>query len=370
MKDFRLFNVYDFLMDDDFIRWVRLRRKEDTEFWNQWLAQHPGKHMVIAEAKSILETLIADETVLSEAEKETEIQRLLFTIKSEPVAEQEVPVRRLNPMRKAWYIAASFFIILAVGTGYYLLQTKKTAGTYDYAAVIPQKRLIENVNTSDKAVKLRLPDESVITLSPNSRIAYSSDFDSAETRDIYLLGEAVFTVTKNPSRPFRVFANEIVTKVLGTSFLVRSFENDSTIKVVVKTGKVSVYSQASAKETSTPNQLGGIILTPNQELVYKREIQKFQKILLENPAMVVPDVADKNLNYEEADLETVFSQLSKNYGVNIVFDGELLKNCTITADLRMVPFFEKLDLICKAIGAGYEVIDGQVVIQSSGCDGI
>ena len=91
-----------------------------------------------------------------------------------------------------------------------------------------------------------MPDESTVELAANSRIAYANNFDSAGTRDVYLSGEAFFKVTKNPCRPFRVFANEIVTKVLGTSFSVRSFEKDTVIQVTVRTGKVSVYSQAVA----------------------------------------------------------------------------------------------------------------------------
>ena len=31
MKDFRLFDIYDFLMDEDFIRWVKEGRKADNE---------------------------------------------------------------------------------------------------------------------------------------------------------------------------------------------------------------------------------------------------------------------------------------------------------------------------------------------------
>src|SRR4026208_156161 len=57
MKDFRLFDIYDFLTDDDFIRWVQEARKEDNEFWNDWLAQHPDKHLTIEEARRILQTL-------------------------------------------------------------------------------------------------------------------------------------------------------------------------------------------------------------------------------------------------------------------------------------------------------------------------
>jgi len=214
-----------------------------------------------------------------------------------------------------------------------------------------------------------LPDQSVVELAPDSRIAYPNNFDSNNTRDVYLSGEAFFKVTKNPARPFRVFANEIVTKVLGTSFIVRSFEADTVIQVTVKTGKVSVYSQANkTKLDDSSSQYSGIILTPNQELVYKRLEQQFQKSLLANPAEIIPRGGDQeNMVYDEAPLEKVFGQLGKNYGINIVYDVELLKKCTVTADLRNESFYRKLDLICKAIGADYEIIDGQIVIVTKGC---
>jgi transmembrane sensor len=110
-----------------------------------------------------------------------------------------------------------------------------------------------------------------------------------------------------------------------------------------------------------------IILTPNQQLVYERMGQSFQKVLLSNPAIIVPTGTERSLVYDEAPLDRVFSDLSKVYGINIVFDSEMLKKCTVTADLMNEPFYRKLDLICSAIDAHYEVIDGQVVIESSGC---
>jgi ferric-dicitrate binding protein FerR (iron transport regulator) len=164
-------------------------------------------------------------------------------------------------------------------------------------------------------------------------------------------------------------ANEIVTKVLGTSFTVRSFDKDSIIQVTVRTGNVSVYSQANTRiaETTLPNQLGGIILTPNQELVYKRSNREFKKTLLQNPIVITPAVDEKIMLYDDTPIEKVFAQLSRIYGINIVYDDDLLKKCAVTADLRNEVFYRKLDLICKAIGATYEIIDGQVVVQSNGC---
>jgi type II secretory pathway component GspD/PulD (secretin) len=71
--------------------------------------------------------------------------------------------------------------------------------------------------------------------------------------------------------------------------------------------------------------------------------------------------------YDDAPLDKVFGDLSKVYGINIVFDNELLKKCTVTADLSSETFYQKLTLICSAIDAHYELIDGQVVIESTGC---
>ncbi len=35
MKDFRLYDIMDFVMDEDFIRWVQEKRPADEAYWNQ-----------------------------------------------------------------------------------------------------------------------------------------------------------------------------------------------------------------------------------------------------------------------------------------------------------------------------------------------
>jgi hypothetical protein len=375
MKDYRLFDISDFVLDEDFIRWVNEAKRADNDFWNNWLSVNQDKYMIVAEARKILESIRIEELVITVEERENEINRLLVTINEEGSSDEVVgprPPGRLATLPKKiwWYVAASILIVVVGITGYILQNDDKGSRQFAYHVVTPSKHLIESVNTSEKPIRLKLPDESIVELAPNSRIGYPNNFDSSDTRDVYLSGEAFFTVTKNPARPFRVFANEIVTKVLGTSFNIRSFETDTVIQVTVRTGKVSVSSQTNeTKNSKSTTQLGGIILTPNQELVYKRSEQKFQKTLLEEPTEILPKTAyQESMLYEEAPLEKVFSQLSKNYGINIVYDVELLKTCTVTADLRNEPFYRKLDLICKAIGAAYEIMDGQIVIVTKGCD--
>jgi ferric-dicitrate binding protein FerR (iron transport regulator) len=367
MKDFRLYDISDFVMDEDFIRWIHEQREEDNLFWNTWLQQHPDKHLVVATARRIVESIQFEQSNINESQVEREVSRLMHTISTQQTPQQPKPEKGTVAAFKWWY-AAAVLLLCITGTWYFYIRGTSVR-PFAYSSMVAAKQLIEHANTTDKPLVLTLPDGSRITLGSKSRLSYAHTFGSADTakngatRDVYLLGEAFFEVTKNPHRPFRVFANEIVTKVLGTSFTVRSFEKDTTIQVTVRTGKVSVYAQAA---TPASAKMSEIILTPNQQLVYERTGQKFQKVLLTNPIMIAPPV-ERSLVYDDAPLEKVFGDLSKVYGINIVFDSDLLKKCTVTADLSNESFYQKLSLICSAIDAHYELIDGQVVIESTGC---
>jgi transmembrane sensor len=367
MKDGRLFDIADFVMDEDFIRWVYDRRPEDERFWQQWLERHPDKQLVVAEARRILESLHIPETPVSEALLEQETGRLLQTIR---ITEQEPPAHSSRRRIPKWiYAAAAVLLPLIAFLIYSIYQPQQQAApAFSYASVTASRQLHEQANAGAHPLTLTLPDGSSVELSPNSRIAYAGNFDTTAARDVYLSGEAFFQVAADPNRPFRVFANNIVTKVLGTSFRVRSFDSDTTIAVTVRTGKVSVYAQAlSGGRETAAERPSEVILMPNQQLVYEKAAQTFQKLLLEAPQLIDPDTREEQMIYEEKPLAAVFEALSKAYDIHIVYDEELLKHCTVTADLRNEPFYHKLDLICRAVGARYEIIEGQVVIQGGVC---
>ncbi|HTI11653.1 MAG TPA: FecR domain-containing protein [Puia sp.] len=364
----------DFIQDTNFIRWVREKKPADNEYWEGWLAQHPDKHSLIAEARRVLESIEIPQKIISPKEIQQETQRLLEAIGIEVSAAgtDDRPAPMTRGARK-WWLAAAVLAPLAVGIFYFSRRDHSTPQKFAYSSLVSSRHLIERVNNSEKTDTLLFPDGSLVRLSPNSRISYPAGFDTASVREVYLSGQAFFQVVKNPRHPFRVIAGEVVTKVLGTSFCVRSFEKDTTIQVVVRTGKVSVYSQAIPGEpvnlpsghSVSSDSRGEIILTCNQRLVYKKTAQKFQKLLLESPTLVTPGMTDETMVYEDTPLEEVFTRLSKAYGINIVYDSELIKKSTVTADLKGETFYHKLDLICRAIGADYEVIDGQVVISFS-----
>lgn len=369
MKDFRLYDITDFVMDEDFIRWVQLNDPADKLFWENWLEQNPSRHLLVAEARQIVAFIQLEKQAIPTSEIQSQVAQLLTTIRqANNSADESPPV--LNHKR-----SRSRFIRFALATAAILVTALVLTGIQKFTrpAKIPsaftapppiQTALIEQTNATQEPVLFSLPDGSSIELAPGSRFRYDKQFTDAATRDVYLSGEAFFSIARNPAKPFRVLTDELITRVLGTSFSIRSFEKDTAISITVRTGRVSVWSQAEERTETSPE---GHIVSPNQQLRYLREVRKFQKILIEKPLFIVSDTVDHSLTYEDTPVEQVFEQLARYYGISIVYDSELLHKCTVTADLANEPFYNKLDLICKAIGAHYEIVDAQVVIQSNGC---
>lgn len=372
MNDYRQYTLMDFVTDPDFMRWVRLGNSADEQFWNNWMYNNPASKEIVEEARLLLLSVKTKEKTAGDQELQMEIDRLMGTIRELPV-DQKSTVHRL--FAQPWMrIAAAIIIVLGCSLlGYFLFSGAKK-NSYNYADVVSgHKDLVEKINSTLNPQKILLPDSSTVELSAGSRISYSSTFAHKATRDVYLSGEGFFTVTKDANHPFRVFANEIVTKVLGTSFIVKSVQGEKDIHVIVRTGKVSVYVQekASASETAAPKQLGGILLTPNQQVTYSVAEKHFEKKLVEAPEVISSDDSKvkqvQSLVFTDSPVASVFEQMKAVYRIPIVYDAEKLSHCTITADCSNESFYNQLDLICAAINARYEVKDGEVIITAPGC---
>ena len=176
-------------------------------------------------------------------------------------------------------------------------------------------------------------------------------------------------MAKDPDRPFLVYAKELVTKVLGTSFSIEAYEGSDNITVEVKTGRVSVFAKSDpeVKQKATNRELNGVVLTPNQKITYNRGEVRLVKSLVENPEVILPKSKSTQFEFEETPASEVFAAIGKAYGIDILYDEDLLKDCPLNASLDTQTLHEKLTIICKAVEAQYEILDGQIVIHSKGC---
>jgi ferric-dicitrate binding protein FerR (iron transport regulator) len=365
MKNYQDFHVDDFLFDESFSRWARQESPpEERAFWQEWLSQHPEKREIVEQAQLIITGLGVKpyRDILEE-----EIPHQLHQIQLR--THRQRPFRLYAGSWLGWASAAAVFL-LVLGIGWVVWTRQHIPKESVYAQLIQDAptALIEKVNTGETPLSVRLSDGSSVILQPASRISFSKQFKGPK-REVYLTGEAFFNVQKNPRQPFYVYANDIVTKVLGTSFTVRSFENQASEQVIVRTGRVSVFArkdwQRAEKEINS--DIPGVVLTPNQQAVFNRQESHFHRTLTPNPVIVDPHFASRVLAYDETPVTKVFTQLEAAYGVDIVFDEQLLKQCTLTAKFGDEPLLEKLNLICQTIKASYQIVDAQIVINAQGC---
>lgn len=219
-------------------------------------------------------------------------------------------------------------------------------------------------NATRQVQLLQLPDASRVTLQPGSTLRYTTAL-AGPRREVYLEGEAFFQVHKNPARPFLVFTNQVVTTVLGTSFDVKAYPGQAQALVAVREGKVAVQPRESAQLDVTPTHPAklGVLLLPNQQVVYSVASRRLRKELVARPALLAPQAFE----FEERPVAEVFAALEKAYGVPIDYDRQKLAGCTVSITFYDEPLFDKLGLLCKSLGAYYTLADTQIMIHSTGC---
>ncbi|MFV0269028.1 MAG: sigma-70 family RNA polymerase sigma factor [Draconibacterium sp.] len=88
---------------------------------------------------------------------------------------------------------------------------------------------------------LILSDSTRVWLNSESELRYPVTFPN-EKREVTLIGEAYFEVTKNIKQPFIVHSEKQQIEVLGTSFNVTAYRNNEFIRTTLIEGRVKVSS--------------------------------------------------------------------------------------------------------------------------------
>ncbi|UBM59387.1 FecR family protein [Marinilongibacter aquaticus] len=361
MSNYRNFLPEDLAADDSFRRWVLSNTLEDKLFWEKWLMENPDKEQLIGKAKRYLEWTYEAFENISDEEIANEIDRLSQQINEQGTFE---PKRKILPI---WVkVAASIFLIM--GIALWVNRQNPNADAHKELLSQIEEPLQEKINKTDEPEFIVLPDGSNVLLQPKSRITYPKSF-KGNKREVFLSGEAFFEISKNAEKPFFVYANTLVTKVLGTSFKVSAFEDEQDVKVVVKTGRVSVFplSKEALEEEAERAELTGLVLAPNEQIVFETKNQKLTRTPVEKTIDLNLNIQNQSFSFKASKISDVFAALEKAYGIEIEYNDELMKNCYLTADLSDEPLVEKINLICITIGAEFQKTENIISISSDGC---
>ncbi|GAB3169470.1 FecR family protein [Telluribacter humicola] len=365
MKNYEKFTVEDFVLDDDFRDWVQGVSQQET-FWLTFAKMHPEKKQDLHMAEQLVRvaTVAAERLGEKEIREEVEdfIEKATMTTATAEDTSSMVSYGGTFGWR-AW--AAAAMVLLALGMGWYVYTTPNSSPLIMAETKKAGEELLETVNNSAKPLNIQLSDGTEVLLSPQSRLQYPPRY-SNNHRTVHLTGEAVFSVKRLPE-PFMVYTGEMVTKVLGTRFVVRAFNKEKKFSVQVLSGKVSVYTTKPA-HSPQDREVKGLILTANQAAIYEKEARQLTKTLVANPTQVKVSPTPVDFIYDEVALPTILNELEVHYGIPIQYDKQSFYNCRITATLTNETLYEKLDMLCKTVSASYEIVDGQILINGKGCE--
>lgn len=231
----------------------------------------------------------------------------------------EEPIRSKNtiPLYRRLLRIASILVIpfISIVTAYiYVENSKGSAGSVEFVEYfVPYGEVREVV----------LPDSSIVKLNSGSLLIYPKTF-SGKTRDLYLNGEALFSVTHKEEQPFIVKTVDMDIEVLGTVFNVSSYHTSERITTTLETGKVSV----TLKNKGTKP----IILSPEEQILLDRTTGEtiVKMVNVENT------VAWQNgyLMVESLNIRDISQIFERKYDVNIRLNTDKFDHQYVTAKFK------------------------------------
>lgn len=145
-----------------------------------------------------------------------------------------------------------------------------------------------------------LSDGSTVEIQSGSSLIYPEEFGGGE-RLVELAGEAVFDVTSDKTRPFRVVTSNATVKVHGTLFRVVAL-NAQSHTVQLLEGSVTVYSNLSADS---------VMMRPGDEVDVRNE----GGITLASDVDMV--ITDGEVVYHDTELRVILADLCRTYDVTL-----------------------------------------------------
>lgn len=281
------------------------------------------------------------------SEMDTKLQRQLFGQIKEKISQIDrtcLPEKE-NRRRKfyLWFARVASVILLLSMTGlsvYYYTMSQM---------IMPD--MIVSVEKGQKA-NVVLPDGSKVWVNSDSRLSYGSRFNQKE-RVLSLEGEAYFEVTPDKDRPFIVETDELAVRALGTSFNVKSYEEEKDVSTVLMTGKVEVTSDYDR-----------LVLNPNERIVFNKQTGHMEKSTVENTGDYI-NWKYNALTFNGETFENIVHTLERYYNTRIVFESETLKKYRFTGTPGNTSLESILQILSLTSPLSYEVRDSMIILREN-----
>ncbi len=354
------YDTEDFILDDDFLKWVFHPTQESESFWKGYLLLYPLQNKKIQEAAIIIRAMQAIEPDFP-AER---LNKIYTEVTSAPS-----PTRGIG-----WAImkiAAVMLLLVSIGGLLYYSISEKQQLPFEVASgdaiekgkiILPDGtvRLFETEQTqirqtatggltinndtviggagkvkSGKAAlnqviipygkrsEITLADGTRIWLNSGSQLSYPATFEG-DSREVYLMGEAFFEVESDPAKPFHVITGDMKIRVTGTRFNITSYANDPTTQAVLVSGIIdAIRNKRFARSME---------LQPGERVVYNKQEESMEKDRVD--VELYASWVNGYLIFDNEPVDNIFKKLERYYNRNILAEN-LSGQPTFTGKLNL-----------------------------------
>ena len=198
--------------------------------------------------------------------------------------------------------------------------------------------------------RVELADGTVVSLNSGSTLRFPNSFNGMKTRNVELTGEGYFEVTKNSQQPFIVDIHKMQIKVLGTTFNIDAYANNSSFTIALVEGSIQL-------QEKTSNGISDLLeMKPNQVAFYNQaenkltfetadDLNKYTawtdgKIVLSNDPINI--VIEKLENWYNVDIELADKKMEKYRFTGTFIDEPLeqilsILNLTSQMEYSVIP---------------------------------
>lgn len=333
--------------------------EEDTRKLEEWLEESSENIRIFHSINRIWKASEekSHDSLISELNLEKDWTRVSGRLRRSP-EERRARIRHYRKLRKRQQFYSNLLKVAA------LVLVAFTSGflTLRYAPQpvvdeVYQPVFSEIATNAAERANIELSDGSKVTLNAASKLIMPDRFRS-DKREVELIGQAFFDVKQDRSRPFYIKSGNAVVEVVGTSFDVRSYQNESEIRVAVKTGTVELRSVDDPENK--------LIVNEGYKGSVRYDDGKLSLEMYDDPDAHFGWIQGR-LVFRNETLSDVFIQLERWYDVKIsVEDGmDEVLNEKLTASLKTRSVREVMDVIQQTMDIKYEVLeDGDEILIS------
>lgn len=358
--NYHSYTASELAADPYFVQWIKHPDTQSQKFWSDWLIQHPGKRKTVEEARHQVLLMKFSWDPATNERVEALWQKISTTNRTSREAADlghSTSVGQTRNLWQSWMKVAASVAAVALLSALLIFTLKPL----EVGEIVKHQRsseageMVRYETIGGEIKEIILPDGSEVVLNANSTLMLPRQWE--QEREVWLSGEAFFTVKKFPVRiegkermvKFTVHTSSLQVQVLGTEFNVS--DRDQKAVVVLNSGSI----QLQLPSDST------IMMVPGELASFENGKQKIVK------KAVKPEVYSSWKNSEwildNLTLEELASKIETRYSVQVEIRNKKEGKGSVSG---VVPT-ENLDILLAALATTLEVEvtrkDNKVIIE-------